>query len=433
MRHRTIWVAVIVMALAAPLDAADWAQWRGPTHDGVAQESSHWPKGWPPKELWRARVGSGCTSPIVAGGRLYVVGWAGKPGANLRQNPVGTDTVRCLDAATGKELWRESYAARYQGRLRKGDTQFYGGPSATPSLDVATGLLFTLGGDGDLHCRQVDKQGQLVWSLNLYDKYKVARRPSSGGGQRDFGFSTSPLVLGEDVLVMVGAPAATVIAFDKRTGKRRWASQLTAPGGNTSGLVPFRVDGAEMLAVLTLTELVVMRTDKGHEGRTVARTAWRTEFACNLATPAVNGRDILLTAAYNNKRSRLLRLADGKLKERWTSRPHAIVSSPVIFDGRVLLVDRRLRCLRLADGRPRWDGGSFGSGSCLVTAKDGKALVFGNGRLALVDPRADGYKQLAITGKLVLGVCYPHVALSDGLVAVKDRDGNLVMLSIQPR
>jgi len=433
MRHRTVRAVVIALALAAPLHAADWAQWRGPTHDGIVQESSNWPKGWPPKELWRARVGSGCTSPIVAGGRLYVIGWQGKSGAKLPQNPVGTDTVRCLDAATGKEIWRQSYAAPYQGRVRKGDTQFYGGPSATPSLDVATGLLFTLGGDGDLHCRQADKQGQLVWSLNLYDTYKVARRPSSGGGQRDFGFCTSPLVLGDDVLVMVGAPAATVMAFDKRTGKRRWASQMTAPGGNTSGLVPFRVDDAEMLAVLTLTELVVMRTDKGHEGRTVASTAWRTNFACNLATPAVNGADLLVTAGYNNKCSRMLRLVDGKIREHWTARPHAEVSSPVIFGDRVLLVDKRLRGLSLKDGRPLWVGGNFGSGTCLVTAKDGKALVFGNGRLALVDPRADGYKQLSVTGKLVPGTCYPHLALSDGLVVIKDRDGNLVTLSIKPR
>ena len=118
--------------------AADWPQWRGPSRTDVTSEKSGWPKGWPPKRLWKKNVGYGCTSPILVDGRLYVMGWNGKRSGN---NPVGADTVYCFEAVTGKLLWKQSYRCRYQGRFRTGDTSLYGGPTSTPTLDAASGVF----------------------------------------------------------------------------------------------------------------------------------------------------------------------------------------------------------------------------------------------------------------------------------------------------
>jgi hypothetical protein len=70
-----VFLLSILLLLALPLRAADWPHWRGPARNGVSSEVSGWESGgWPPASpLWEARVGIGSSSPVVAGGRLYVM------------------------------------------------------------------------------------------------------------------------------------------------------------------------------------------------------------------------------------------------------------------------------------------------------------------------------------------------------------------------
>ena len=69
----------------------------------------------------------------MVGDRLYVMGWSG-----------GQDALLCLDAATGREVWRQTYPAKPYGRHATGDEGWYKGVSSTPEFDPASGLLFTL-------------------------------------------------------------------------------------------------------------------------------------------------------------------------------------------------------------------------------------------------------------------------------------------------
>jgi len=417
----SVWVA------AAPAGGADWPQWRGPNRDGVTTERSNFPLGWPPKRLWGRNVGVGCTSPILAGGRVYVMGWHADGG---RRKSVGTDTVTCLDARTGKEQWKQSYRCRYQGRFRAGDTGQYGGPCSTPAFDAKTGLLYTLSVDGDLRCWDTAKDGRSVWAKNLYDAFKVRRRPNVGGGLRDFGFTSSPLILADHLIVEVGAEAGTVMAFDKAAGRRRWSSALTGPAGHTSGPTPMTVSGVPCLATLTLTKLVVVRSDAAGAGKTLAEYPWRTDYACSIATPATAGSRVVLTSGYNQRKALRVDVWPKGVRKVWTSKGYALVSSPVIHDGCVYLVDRDLKCVDLATGRLKWRGGRYGHGSCLITG-DGKVLVFGQGTLALVATGGTRYRELARVAKVVPKTCYPHVALAGGVICCKDRAGNMVCFSIR--
>src|SRR4051794_24645919 len=91
---------LLLLLVAAPAFAADWPNWRGPNRDGVAP-GIKLPEKWPaeaPKELWKANVGLGYSSPAVVGNRLYLLSRVDK-------------NERCLslDANTGKELWMVEY------------------------------------------------------------------------------------------------------------------------------------------------------------------------------------------------------------------------------------------------------------------------------------------------------------------------------------
>ncbi len=413
-------LALVALA-AAPALAGDWPHWRGPSRDGVVPEASGWPGGWPPKKLWAANVGKGCSSPILVSGKLYVTGWWD-----------GQETLHCFNARTGAELWRQASRAPRYGRHATGDEGEYGGPSSTPAFDAVTGLLYTLSLDGDLRCWDAAKEGKAVWAFNLYDKFKAPQRPNVGGGRRDYGYPTSPLVRGDALIVEVGAPTGTVMAFDKRTGERRWASEFHGPAGHTGTPVELKVGDVPCLALLTLQHLVVMRLDAGHEGRTVATTPWATEFACNVSTPAVAGSRILITSEYNHSVSTLFEATASGLREVWTSKTHGVSSSPVVFRDRVFLINQPVQCIELATGKLKWRGGDFTNGSCVVTAADGKLIVFGSRKLVLLDALADEYRELARLDRVVPGTCYPHLALADGVLCCKDRDGNLVAFSVAP-
>jgi len=422
--HRALTMCLVLASAAAW--AADWPHWRGPTRDGITSEPSGWPAGWPPKKLWGRNVGRGCSSPVIIGDRLYVMGWQGDRHAS------GTDTLYCLDARSGADVWKQVYPCRYQGRVRVGDTSAYGGPSSTPSYDAETGWLYTLSTDGDLQCWDTRNGGKRVWGMNLYDAFKAPQRPNVGGGRRDFGYPTSVLIRGDLAIVEVGAKDGTVIAFDKRTAKRRWASQYRKPAGHTGGLVPMTVDGRDCLAVLTLQDLVVMRLDPGHEGETVAATPWATEFACNIGTPAVKGNRVVVSSEYNHSETALFEIGQGA-RRVWLSKKHALAASPVIHGDNVFLIKGPLQCLDLATGKLRWRASDFANGSCLVTVDD-KIIAFGARKVALFEanPKGGQARELARIDRVVSGICYPHVTLAQGLLACKDREGNLVVFSVRP-
>src|SRR5579864_8591179 len=101
---------------AAMARAADWPNWRGPTHNGVSAESQwvdHWSANGP-TVAWKANVGTGFSGFCVAAGRAYTAG-----------NADNTDTLFCFDAESGRPLWKYSYPAE------RGDRYFEGGPTAT--------------------------------------------------------------------------------------------------------------------------------------------------------------------------------------------------------------------------------------------------------------------------------------------------------------
>ncbi len=407
--------------------AADWPHWRGPNRNGVTPEPARWQvdRPWVGTAQWVRSVGQGCTSPIVTDGRVYALGWRS-----------GRDTVFCLDARTGAVVWEKSYACPKYGRFSVGDKGFYGGPSATPEFDPATGALYTLSVDGDLICWDATHGGRRIWSLNLYERYGVRRRPRVGGkGVRDYGWTAAPMVWKDWLLVEVGAPAGSLVALDKRTGGQLWAAAARSPAGHSGGPVPMQVQGAPCAVLLTLEGLLVVRLDGKRAGETVARFPWVTDFGCNIPTPAVAGDCVYVTSGYNHKSVCKLRITLKGAVKIWESPVGATVCSPVVFGDSLYLVQHALHCLAADDGRERWRGGRFGTaGSCVATADDRIIVWGGRGRLALVDsarlsPRVCRIRFLQDTGKRP--DVWPHVAFSNGRIFCKDRAGRLECYAVR--
>ena len=308
LRHslRRVVVGAPFLACVGTVLGADWPHWRGPNRNDVTPESSGWQPGkvWVGAPAWRRSVGIGSTSPILADNRVYVLGWSH-----------GKDHVVCLDAATGRTVWETTYPCPKYGRYSIGDKGYYGGPSATPEFDAATGLLYTLSTDGDLAAWDTRKQGRRAWGLNLYQRYHVGRRPKMHRGLRDYGRTASPLLWRDWLLVEVGAPAGSLVAFNKRTGQQVWAARDRDAAGHTGGPAPMMVQGIPCAALLTLRNLLIIRLDDRHAGETLARYPWVTDFGCNIPTPTVAGDCVYLTSGYNHKSLCKVRIAPGSAKK----------------------------------------------------------------------------------------------------------------------
>lgn len=92
-----------LLLTVASLSAADWPQWRGPARDGLVSALA--PRAAWPKTLqsgWKMPVGSGHSSPVVVGDRVFVFAREGDE-----------EVVQALALATGKRLWRQGYPAPY--------------------------------------------------------------------------------------------------------------------------------------------------------------------------------------------------------------------------------------------------------------------------------------------------------------------------------
>lgn len=423
MGRQWLWAAAVI----APtwVIAGDWPHWRGPDRNDAIDEASDgdadkWKDAAP---AWSAQVGEGSSSPIVVGDRLYAFGWKDDK-----------DHVTCLDADSGRELWQSSYSAPQYARLARGDEGLYSGPCSTLEFDTNSGLLFSLSSDGDLNCWNTEEQGQNVWRKNLYDEYHAPVRPKVGrSGHRDYGYTSSPLVQGDLVIVEVGAPSGNLIAFNKLTGEEVWKSENKSPAGHTGGPVPLTVEGVPCLAVHNFAGLLVVRIDPGHEGETVATVPWVTDFANNIATAAVFENNVVITSSYNQHRIARFRITlAGGAEKVWEASAASKVCSPVIHNGFVYWAWEHVYCLDFETGAIRWQGGQTGDAGSMIATNDQRLILWSNrGTLSLLEGAArspEELKVLATRDVFHRSDAWPHVVLSNGRLFCKDRTGEILCI-----
>src|SRR5262249_43917380 len=165
-----------------------------------------------------------------------------------------------------------------------------------------------------------------------------------------------------------------------------WASEYSAPAGHNGGPAPILVENVPCVAVQTLDGLLVARLDKGNEGRTVATYPWRTEFANNIASPAVEGNSVIITSSYNIYKMARLRITLKGAEVVWKKDFASKVCTPVIHKGHVYWAWMKLACLDFETGELLWETNGFSDpGSCIVTS-DGRLLVYSSqGKLTLAE------------------------------------------------
>ena len=390
-------------APVAPVRPAEWPGFRGPDRDSVirgVQIATDWSQS-PPVRLWRRAIGPGWSSFAVSGNLLYT-----------QEQRGGDEMVSCYRMTTGEPVWRHRDATRFW------ESNGGAGPRGTPTLN--NGRVYTFGGTGILNVLDA-VSGAVVWSRNPASEVH-AKTPM-------WGFSSSPLVVGDVVIVAAGGKLA---AYDVATGAPRW----TGGGGGLSYSSPqlVTIDGVQQVVFMSGpgTTSVAPAT-----GKVLWEHAWPGGA---IVQPALTADGDILVNTINMsggiglRRVAIAHTSGGwTASERWTSnglKPY--FNDFVVHKGHAYGFDGNiLSCIDLQDGTRKWKGGRYGNGQLVLLEDQDLLLVLSEeGDLALVKAMPDQFTEVARFAEALEGKTWNHpVVVHDILLVRNDHEMSAFRLS----
>ena len=368
--NRKAQAAKPLVITAAP-QSAEWPGFRGPNRDGRYDGHSivtNWPAaGLTP--LWKQPVGGGYASFAIAGNCAFTI-------EQRRED----EAVTAYDVQTGRELWATPYPADFDESMG-GE-----GPRATPTFEE--GRLYSQGAMGDMLCLDA-ATGKIIWRVNILTEnqgellhWATASSPLivhdtvivEAGGPRgksivaydkrtgkpawhvlddQAAYSSAMLVAlaGKEQLLVVTENRA--VGLEPLGGALLWTTPWVVKLGNRNIAQPVLLSSNRFMLSAgygTGCEAVeISRTTGGFS----ANTVWRT-------------------TALKNK-----------------------FSSSIFWRGFVYGLDEdMLVCLDAQSGERKWKDGRYGYGQ-IIGVDDYLIVLSGEGALALVRAIPDHYEELA--------------------------------------
>ena len=376
-----------------------WTGFRGANRDGhYAQQPilTNWLTAGL-RCVWRQPCGGGYASFAVAEGRAFTL-----------EQRRDTEAVVAYDVATGRELWAFNYAGKFNDEFDMGGI----GPRSTPTWDH--GRVYAVGAQGQLHCLDA-ATGKLLWKRDsLMDSATTVLQ---------FGMATSPLVVGEQLIVTMGEPGLErsrgIIAYDKATGEPLWKSQ-TDKHAYVSPMLVTLAGQPQLLLVAAKRALALAPAD----GALLWEFPWTVQYDNHIAQPVLLGGDrVFLSGGYGAGCVAMkITKADAgfKVTELWRNKNMKNkFTCSVFWQGHIYgLDDDILVCLDAETGERKWKDGRYGYGQVLL-ASGHLVILCGNGDLALVKATPNQHEELArvpgITGKT-----WNNPALADGKLLVRN-------------
>jgi outer membrane protein assembly factor BamB len=355
--HR-LTVVLLILGLATAsftTSAADWPQWRGPNRDGKVSDvvlPATWPKTL--SEEWKVTVGIGHSSPVLAGGRIYIFARQGED-----------EVLQCLDAVTGKEIWRSAQPISYT--MHEAATGHGKGPKSTPV--IYDGSVYTFGISGVLSGHDA-RTGKLKWRHDFASQYPKTSPL--------FGTAMSPLIEGGLLIAHVGGhDQGALTAFDPATGAVKWSNPLDGPAYSS----PIAVTLAGVRQLVTLTQKNVIGVEAA-TGKLLWKLPAKSQYDENSVT-AVAFKDMIVVSREGQGLTaiRIVKQgADLAPREVWNNKENMMyLNSPVVEGNRLFGLSQQKKgqffAIDLDTGKTLWQGpGRMGENAAILNL-GGKMLL----------------------------------------------------------
>ena len=379
-------------AASAQKDAKhDWPSFLGANRDGRSEETGilkDWSDG-KLKLVWQKEIGEGYGIGCVAGQRIFHFDAVD-----------GKERLRCLKTTDGSEIWKFEYPSNYKDMFG-----FDSGPRSSPIFDGDR--VYSYGVEGKLYCVSA-KDGKEIWKVDTAKEFGVI--------QNFFGVGSTPIILGDQLFVMVGgSPGAdkklpagrlgeassngsAIVVFDKATGK-----VLSKFGDDLASYSSIKLakHGDKTIGYAWCRKGLLAFDAKEH--KVLWNIDWRARKleSVNATTPVVNGDFVFISESYGPG-SVLLKNQGGKFEEVWSDakRRNKALSlhwnTPVLHDGMLYASDGQhknraeLRCVEMKTGEVKWSKRGFARAS-LTYVDDHLVVLDENGKLLLLKPDAEKY------------------------------------------
>ncbi len=391
--------------------SGSWPRFRGPQSDNISRAgipiAMEWGDGQP-EALWSIELGEGHAGPAIHRGRVYLLDYDEKRGA---------DMLRCFALLDGRELWRRWYRVlikRNHGRSRTV-------PAVTDRYVVTIGPR--------CHVMCVDSiTGDLKWGLDLA-KELGAEVPLWYTGQ-------CPLIDNDIAVIAVGG-RALLIGVDCETGKIVWETPNTRGWKMShSSIMPMSLGGNSLYVYFALGGVVAVQASGPEVGKVIWETsAWSPNVVAPSPVVLEDGR-VFLTAGYGGG-SMMIRVTEEAgsvtVETLFRKSPEEGLAceqqTPLLYRGHLFGIPPKdggaLRnqfvCYH-PGGNMVWSSGKtkrFGLGPFLA-ANDKILILSDEGVLTLIRASIDSYQELA-TAKVLEGRdAWGPMALADGRLLVRD-------------
>ena len=382
--------AAIDPGAAAPY----WTDFRGPQRDGHYRQRGI-RTDWPPGGLtpiWKQPVGGGYASFVIVNGRAFTI-------EQRRANEV----VAAYDVASGRELWTNAWPAAFR-EFMGGD-----GPRATPTW--FDGYVYALGAEGELRCLE-EQTGRVAWRTNILEDARAENL--------QWGMAASPLIVDDYVVVFPGGrDNQSLVAYDRRTGKRAWSALSDQASYSSPMLVT--LGGVPQIVAFSASRVVGLSPATRE---ILWEYPWKTQFDINAAQPLVIGDNrLFVSSGYGTGAAVIELTAAGNglsVREVWRNiRMKNQFTSSVLHEGSIYGLDESiLACVDAATGDLKWKGGRYGYGQVMLASGHLIVLTEG-GDLALVRATPERHEEI-VRFPVLDGKTWNHPAMSDGYLLIRN-------------
>jgi outer membrane protein assembly factor BamB len=401
-------VALGLAALAIGAEG-DWANWRGPTDNGMARGDA--PLKWSDEQgvTWKATIpGRGFSSPVVWGDKVFVttaVPTAGTAGPNVEHKML----LIALDRKTGKQLWEKTAKTATPHQAYH---PTYGSYASNSPITDGKHIYAYFGSRG-LYCYTLD--GDLVWQkdfglLNMF---------------MSFGEGAWTALDGEKLIVLVDHEGeSAILALDKTTGKELWRTPRQGQT-NWSGPVVITHEGKKQIVVAASRNSVAYDPETGKELWSVRGLGQNT-----IPAPVAADGMIILMSGYRNPNLQAVKLGrEGDLTGTdavvWeNTRGNSYTSSPLLHEGKLYMVtdSGMLTCLDLKTGKPYYQQQRLGYNfKASPVGANGKLYLATENEDVIVVKMGETFEILA-TNKLKDQIFIASPAIVDGEIYLRGQN-----------
>lgn len=329
MKVACVWTLVVCSSLAfwaTHSSAQDWPQWRGPDRDARLTSFTA-PKTWPSEleKKWSMTIGDGVSTPALVGDHLYVFSREGD-----------NEILRCLQASTGEEIWKDQYEADPV----RGPASGFSGPRCSPA--VSDGKVVTVGVHGVLSCFNAEN-GEVLWRLT-----------DTVGDTPQFQTSSSPLIVDGMCIVQLGGEQDGFIgAYDLATGEQKWKWAGDGPSYGSPELM--KLEDLQVVIAPTSSKLVALNLADGS-------LMWEMDYRqgrYNAATPIIDGQTLIVAGPTRGFTAMKMSREGENLEatELWKSPDNSVIyNTPVLKSGKLfgITTTNAMFCMNAETGETLW-------------------------------------------------------------------------------